>query len=202
MQIVLCGFNIEGKKISIDENGNRKVDPIDVSEVWWTKLEKQITKDYSIVSPEYKEMLMRYDGSDADYDASNEPYRRIWSKSIVKPEYGRVYEDIDVLLVPLNDTFFNSMKSVVKFTEAGFTNTAVISSKVAPYTDYGRNMVNCLFVDDMTPRGWARKIMELVDNEQLRFDITKNLHNKVVQEHNIEMVSRKRDKLYSKLVKK
>lgn len=202
IQFVLCGFNIKGKRIKIDENGKQTQEDLNTDEVWWVQLEKQITKNYSIVSPEYKELLLKYDGSDEHYDASNEPYRRIWSKSIKDFEYGKIYDNIDVLMVPLTDTKFNQMKSELKFTESGFTNTAVLSSNVKPYTDYGIDGVNCVFVEDMTPKGWAYNMIRIYENENLRNNLAFELNKKVMKERDIELISKKRDKLYSSMVKK
>lgn len=202
IQFVLCGFNIQGKRIKIDENGRQTQEDLNTDEIWWVQLEKQITKDYSIVSPEYKELLLKYDGSDEQYDASDEPYRRIWIKSIKDFEYGKIYDNIDVLMVPLTDTKFNSMKSELKFIESGFTNTAILSSKVKPYTDYGTDGMNCIFVDDMTPKGWAYNMVRLYKNEPLRNNLASELNKKVVKERDIDLISKKRDELYQSMVKK
>lgn len=200
IQFVLCGFSIEGKCIKTDENGELYTEPLKPEDIWWVKLEKQITKDYTLVSPEYKELLLKYDRSDENYDASNEPYKRIWSKSITNHEYGGIYENIDVLMIPLTDTKFNSMKSSLKFVEAGFTNTMGLASNVKPYTDYGTNYKNCIFVEDMTPKGWADKITEIVNHPDERRIITEKLHNKATIEQNIDSVTIERDLLYRSLV--
>ena len=153
------------------------------------------------MSPEYKEALLRYDKSDANFDTSNEPYKRIWSTSITDFEYGKIYEDIDVLMIPLTDTKFNSMKSSLKFVESGFTNTMGLASNVKPYTDYGVNYKNCIFVEDMTPKGWAEKITEVVNHPDERKIITEKLHNKATVEQDIDLISRERDVMYRNLLK-
>lgn len=199
MQFVLCGFNTDGIHISIDKDGKKTTRKLNLDEIWWIELEKQITDNYSIVSPEYRELLLKYDGSDEKFDASDEPYRRIWSKSITDFEYGLIYKDIDVLMVPLTDTEFNSAKSNLKFIEAGFTNTAVLSSNVLPYSAFGTDYKDCVFVKDMTPGGWAAKIEEMVQQPGIKDVIVSNLHNKVLKERNINDISRKRDALFTRL---
>jgi hypothetical protein len=94
------------------------------------------------------------------------------------------------------------MKSALKLVEAGFTNTAAMCSNVKPYTDYGTDGVNCLFVDDMTPKGWAYNIIKLYENEDLRNNLAFELNKKVLKERDIDLISKKRDKLYSSIVKK
>lgn len=200
MQFVLCGFNTDGIYISIDKDGKKTTRKLNLDEVWWIELEKRITDNYSMVSPEYRKLLLRYDGSDETFDASDEPYRRIWSKSITDFEYGLIYKDIDVLMVPLADTEFNSAKSNLKFIEAGFTGTAVLSSSVMPYSSFGTDYKDCVFVKDMTPEGWAAKIEEMVLKPRIKDVIAGNLHDKVLKERNIDDISRKRDALFTRLV--
>lgn len=201
IQLVLCGFNVEGKKLVLNEHGNvseqRKLDP---NEVWWVQLEKQITKDYSIVSDEYRQLLLKYDGSDEQFDSSNEPYRRVWTKSIKDMEYGHIYENIDILLVPLTDTKFNNQKSALKFVEAGFTNTAVISSNVPPYSDYGVDYRDCIFVDKPTPKCWAEVIEGIVNRPDKLKLITRNLREKALDLNEAEKITKKRGALYEKIM--
>jgi len=197
MQFVLCGFDLSGYKIIIQRDGSIKKDKLELEDIWWVNIEKQLTKNYTTVSKEYKDLLLKYDGSDEQYDASNEPYRRIWTKKIKDGEYGQIYKDLDVLLVPLTDTKFNSMKSQLKFIEAGFTNTAIITSQVAPYTDYGKEYEDCLFVKKPKCNMWAKKIEEIILNDDLRKKIIENLHNRVLVDSNMDDLTRKRDKLYT-----
>ena len=105
-------------------------------------------------------------------------------------------------MVPLNDTKFNQMKSSLKLVESGFTNTTAMCSNVKPYTDYGTDGVNCLFVEDMTPKGWAYNMIRLYEIECLRDGLAFELNKKVLKECDIDLISRKRDKLYSSMVKK
>lgn len=202
IQMVLCGFNVIGKTVVLDENGyikeSRDQKP---SEVWWSKIERQITHDYQDVSPKYRELLLKYDKSDETFDASNEPYKRVWSKYIKDGEYGKIYEDIDILLVPLTDTKFNSMKSNLKFVEAGFTNTAVIASNVAPYSDYGTGYRDCIFVDKPTCKCWADAVEGLVSRADKRLLITRNLNKKVLEDCNLEDITRKRHKFLQDIAK-
>ena len=105
-------------------------------------------------------------------------------------------------MVPLTDTKFNSMKSSLKLIESGFTNTTAICSNVKPYTDYGTDGVNCIFVKDMTPKGWSYNMIRLYENELLRNELAFELNKKVLKDRDIDLISKKRDKLYSSMVKK
>lgn len=50
-------------------------------------------------------------------------------------EYINFYDKCDVSLVPLENNFWNSMKSTLKFAEAGCKQVPVICSNVAPYSE-------------------------------------------------------------------
>lgn len=93
------------------------------------------------------------------------------------------------------------MKSELKFTESGFTNTVVLSSNVKPYTDYGTDGVNCIFVEDMTPKGWAYNMVRLYENELLRNNLAFELNKKVLKERDVDLISRKRHELFTKILK-
>lgn len=105
-------------------------------------------------------------------------------------------------MVPLEDNLFNSMRSNLKFVEAGFTTTAIMASKVAPYTDFGIDGKDCVFVEDMTPKGWSKAVKKLLDDDRLRNDITINLRKRVLKECDLGQITQKRDKLYRKVLKK
>lgn len=200
MQLVLCGFDLRGKNNICDANGNViKVEDIPIDQIWWTKVEKLLTKDYTTVSKEYADLLKRYDHSDEAYDASNEPYRRIWTKDISKGEYGDIYKDMDILLVPLKDNDFNKCKSELKFIEAGWTYTGIIASNVGPYKDFGKNLEDCLLVG-RGPKNWARAIKEVIREDELRNNIINNLRSRIIMERNLDMLVKKRSAIYEKIL--
>lgn len=200
MQIVLCGFDMRGKINIVDENG-KVVERRDMptEDIWWVKLEKLLTKDYTTVSKEYAELLKKYDGSDKAYDASSEPYRRIWTTSIDKGEYGKIYEDIDVLMVPLKKTEFNSYKSELKFIEAGWTSTAIMASNVAPYSDWGRDNEDCMLVGS-GPKNWARAIKKALRERQAVEHMADRLRSRVKAERDLNEISKARSEVYLKII--
>lgn len=104
-------------------------------------------------------------------------------------------------MVPLNDTKFNQMKSSLKLVESGFTNTTAMCSNVKPYTDYGTDGVDCIFVDDMTPKGWAYNMVRLYENEFLRNSLAFELNKKVLEERDVDLISKKRHELFTKILK-
>ena len=126
-------------------------------------------------------------------------YKRIESKDIMKGEFGKIYEDIDVLLVPLTNNKFNRCKSELKFIEAGFTNTAVISSKVIPYSNFGVNEEDCLFVKEATPQAWAKAIKKILRDKDLLKKIKDINCVRVKYSRSLEDITEKRYKFFSEI---
>lgn len=105
---------------------------------YYYEYERILTNNYSIVSPAYKKKLLKY--ANKDVSADNEPYRRIgWMAS---SEYMAMYNDIDVLLAPLENTEFNRAKSQIKYVEAGAMRTLFVGSNVPSYNRFVTDSVN------------------------------------------------------------
>lgn len=88
-------------------------------------------------------------------------------------EYGVLYKQIDVSLVPLESHEFHKCKSHLKLIEAGFTNTAVIVSPVVPYAEHLRPGKNCLTAQTATE--WSDAINKLKNNRALVTDLAAQL---------------------------
>lgn len=183
IQFVLCGFD-KGIYQIIDEQGNRTTKQIPWEENQWTQIERLLTDDYRTISPRHKEFLNRFEWK-IEYN-SDEPYKRLWTRDIMN--YGTIYNEFDVLLVPLLGNDFTACKSELKLIEASIMNKAVICSNVLPYTICGVNAIekngvinpkgNCIMVDERKgAKGWAKAITRLVKDKELRDMITANLTN-------------------------
>jgi glycosyltransferase involved in cell wall biosynthesis len=123
------------------------------------------------------------------------------------------YNEIDVLMVPLQSTKFNENKSELKFVEAGMMNVAVIASDFGPYTIGSKNFFerggginengNCVLIDpDKKHKDWKKAIVKLVNNPEYIEILKKNLHNTVKDKYNIENVTKTRAEWYKSIVKK
>lgn len=210
VQIVLCGFDLGGTVSVMDENGEIKgTRPITPKESVWTKYEEILTDDYKIVSPQYKQFLQSYIPNVQYPNVENEPYRREWTKGL--NEYMSHYQNVDVLLVPLDCNNFTEVKSELKFVEAGFTHTAVIATDFGPYTIGSVNMLekggninkdgNCILIDPTKAhKAWFKAIKKLVDNPELVALLQENMHNTVKDKYNIRNVTKTRAEFYKSIV--
>lgn len=154
------------------------------------KIESLFT--FGFTTPESQKLLENTDQT--DFSIPN--YQRIGYKNPF--EYGQSYKEIDVLLIPLRDTNFNSSKSPLKLAEAGATNTAVIVSNVEPYKKYLKHGVNCLKVTNQSD--WGKFIKELDGNKQRIKDLVEGLKETCEEHFNWVKVSKQRADLFRQIL--
>ena len=216
IQIVLCGFDTEayltGSQIVLrgfDTGAYLNGSLIDPHSSVYFKYEEYLTNNYGIVSPEYENFLKNNITPNMEYTTDNVPYKRYWTKNINK--YATHYNNIDVLLVPLAETKFNSMKSQLKVVEAGFMHKAIIAQNFGPYTIDLVPMVekggkvnangNSLLVDSSkNHKQWAKYITMLANDRKMVEMLQNNLYNTVKDKYSLSEVSKIRVNAYQSLV--
>lgn len=211
VQFVLCGFDTRGNRTIYNQmTGEKTVRPILPQESIWCDYEKIFTDNYNNVSPQHKEFLMKYIAN-VDDPFVNEPYRRMWTRDI--SNYATHYANVDVLICPLKENEFNSVKSQLKFIECGFTNTAIIAQNFGPYTIDSIPMIekggkinengNCLLVDSRkNHKDWAKYINKLAEDKEMLHKLQKNLHDYITERYSLANVCKQRAEFYKKLVNK
>lgn len=209
IQLVLCGFDTNGTRtIYYYDTGKVERRPIEPHESVWCRYEEILTDNYSIVSPEHKEFLLKYE-KNTDDPFENEPYRRFWTRNI--NQYASHYDNVDVILAPLKECEFNEMKSQLKVIEAGFMDTAIMAQDFGAYTldlksVIGKNGVidetgNAMLVDSAkNHKQWAKYIMKIVDNPELIDIMKSNLVPMVKETYSAEAVAKKRVEAYLKIL--
>lgn len=211
IQIYLCGFDTNGILHRYDGNGNVTEVKIKPEDSVWCEYEKVLTDNYKLVSPGYKEYLMKYENIPTDGVFDGEFYQRRWTKPV--SEYATHYNDIDVLLVPLKDCDFNKMKSQLKVVEAGFMGKGIIAQNFGPYTIDLESIIdksgdlnpngNALLVDvGKDHKMWAKHITRIVKEPDLLVMMKDNLHKTVKDKYSLSAVCEKRMELYKKILEK
>lgn len=209
MQFVLCGFDTNGTRtIYHQDTGQVERRKILPQESVWYDYEKIITNDYKIIDENYKRFLHMF-VPNLDYPNLNEPYRRCWTKNM--NNYYKHYENIDVLLVPLKENSFNSVKSQLKVVEAGFAHKAIIAQNFGPYTLDLTPMIekggkinengNALMVDTAkNHKQWAKYITKLVNDREMVKKLQDNLYDTVKDKFSLDTVCKQRVEMYQKLL--
>jgi glycosyltransferase involved in cell wall biosynthesis len=147
--------------------------------------------------------------ANVDDPFTNEPYRRMWTRDINK--YATHYANVDVLIAPLKENEFNKVKSQLKETECGFTNTAFIGQNFGAYTIDLIPMIEkggkinengtALLVDSRkNHKDWAKYINKLANDRDMLHKLQNNLSKFVRENYSLEKVSKDRVELYKKLV--
>ena len=211
VQFVLCGYDLRGTMTVIDKKtGEQKQRPIKPEESVWYKYEKIFTDNYKIVSPEYKEHLLKFENKDYE-NVNNEPYRRIWTKPITS--YATNYNLFDVSLAPLKESEFNRVKSQLKVIEAGFHKKALIGQDFGPYqidinnayekggTFNTENNNGILIPKNKNHKFWFKHIKYLIENPNEIKKLGQNLYDTVNGKYDMKSVCEKRSLLYKTLVK-
>jgi len=209
VQFVLCGYDLRGTMTIIDEQTKeQKQRPIKPNESVWYQYEKIFTDDYTTISPEYKDFLLKFKNEDYK-NVANEPYRRVWTKPI--STYALNYNLFDVSLAPIEDNIFNKVKSQLKVIEAGFHKKAIIAQDFGPYQidiktaqqfggvwDISGNGI--LIDSNKNHKDWFKSIKKLIEQPELIKQLSENLYNTVKDTYSIDKVTDNRKDLYLKLV--
>ena len=210
VQFVLCGFDTRGTRTIYRENGQVETRPILPQESVWCDYEKIFSDNYRNVSPQHKEFLMKYLAY-TDDPFTNEPYRRMWTRDI--SNYATHYANVDVLIAPLKENDFNSVKSELKEIECGFTHTAFIGQNFGAYTinlvpmiekggKINENGTALLVDSSKNHKQWAKYINKLANDADMLKKLQDNLYNFVKDRYSISEVCKQRVEFYKSLVNK
>ena len=209
VQFVLCGFDLRGTMTLIDEKtGQQTQRPIKPMESVWYQYERIFTDNYTTISPEYKDFLLKFKQEDYP-NVANEPYRRVWTKPI--STYASNYNLFDISLAPIEENIFNKVKSQLKVIEAGFHKKAIVAQNYGPYQidltnayQFGGgwdNNGNSILIDsNKNHKDWFKFLKRLVENPELIQQLSENLHNTVKNTYSIDKVTDDRRELYIKLL--
>lgn len=213
IQFVLCGYDLRGTMTERNAEGRIVKRPIKPEESVWFTFEKIVTNDYKIVSPQYRDFLLKF-LPDMEYPSVyDEPYKRCWTRDVANYDYMKHYNELDVLLVPLQTNEFTSYKSELKFVEAGMMNVAVVASNTGPYTIgssnyFGKNGTinedgNCVLIDNhRAHKEWARTIERLVKNPEHIDRLKENMHKHVLEHYDINKITAQRAEWYKQICKR
>ena len=208
VQFVLCGYDLRGTMTIIDEQtGQQTQRPIKPMESVWYHYERIFTEDYTTVSPEYKEFLLKFKNEEYP-NVANEPYRRVWTKPI--SSYASNYNLFDISLAPIEENIFNKVKSQLKVIEAGFHKKALIAQDFGPYQidvksahqfggGWDENGNGILIETNKNHKDWYKFIKKLILEPELVQQLSENLHNTIKDLYSVGAVSDSRRDLYKKL---
>lgn len=171
-QIVLCGFNAKFNEPSV-----------------YVGYERLLTDNLKVISDRKYANRLKKLGA---VNGKSYEYRRILNTSVM--EFGKVLNELDVVVAPLLDSEFNACKSNIKMLEAGFMECAVMCHNVSPYKEL-MTKENCFDLTDKTFFDWQRYILM---NPSVLEDKKLALKNDV-QRFELSKLTDKRKELYESL---
>ena len=184
-QLCVAGFNV-----NMYPDGTSQLNP------YYKYVEQLFTNNYkSIRDVEYKEYLKRNTPEQNELTFDKE-YRRLWGLDCFK--YGKLYNLIDVSLIPLVQNMFSACKSELKLIEAGFMKKSVIVSNINPY-DRLADSTNALLVNaNRNHIDWFINIRKMINEPNLREDLAAQLYEDVKVKYHIDTVNVERKQIFEK----
>lgn len=126
-------------------------------------------------------------------------YRRLWARDVFN--YGQLYNEIDVALIPLLQNKFNGCKSELKLIEAGTMGKTVIVSDVEPYSKWIEDGVNGIKINpNRNSIDWYIAMKKLIKEPQMRRDLADGLKETIMENFNMDVHNRVRADLYKSLI--
>ncbi len=106
--------------------------------------------------------------------------------------------ELDIMLIPRRENYFNKAKSNIKFLEAAMVKVPVIaqSFKNAPYESDIDGTNGILVKDDCK---WLEAVYELVSDKERRLEMGKNAHQYALNNYDINNHYHKWEEAYKKL---
>ena len=124
-----------------------------------------------------------------------EPYRRVWTKPANK--YMKIFNEIDIVLIPLIDSQFNRYKSELKLIEAGFFRKPVVCSDVQQYADVIQHGKSGFLIEEKKAhKDFTKYTKKLIHSPQLRTDLGNTLYEYCNENFNLVKNSEKRLNVY------
>lgn len=125
----------------------------------------------------------------------NLPYMRLHGTG--PANYMQMYENADIMVIPLEDTEWHSCKSNLKVLEAACKRIPVIVSNVGPYNQDKDAPV--LWVNNQ--RDWFEHLNYLINRPDERERLGNELYNWANEKYNLEKVNERRFEAFSSLCK-
>lgn len=190
-QIVFGGFDTNYNVY--DQYGNKKT--FKTNQIPSVNIERNLTHDYRICDVELGKELRKYTPFEKR-DTSNDQYVRLWARQ--PSNYGKMFNEVDVVLAPLRNDTFNRCKSNLKIIEAGWMGKEVIADRVDCFSDAitEHSVVFCDTVNDWLD-AFLEDINTFIDNGKI--DST-DLQELVKSNYNAEIIAQRRYELYKNLL--
>jgi len=163
--------------------------------------EKILTDNHKLIDdPDYMQWLMNFERNVAYENEGS--FGRRWTQKA--NTYAQVLDETDIVLAPLADNEFNTMKSNLKQVECWTRKLPIVCSDIAPYNVDGRHMENCVLIpaEKNAHKYWKKYLKQLILDADLRKRLGEQLYEDFKSDYNLADVTAKRAEFYKAVVVK
>jgi len=163
--------------------------------------ERILTDNHKIIeNQDYLQWLMNFERN-VKYEPEGNFGRRWTQKANT---YAGVLDETDIVLAPLADNEFNTMKSNLKQVECWTRKLPIVCSDIPPYNVDGKHMENCVLIPNKknAHKYWKKYLKQLILDENLRMRLGTQLYDDFREDYNLEDVTEKRAEFYKSVVAK
>jgi len=160
-------------------------------------LEKIFTDNYKNLNDNKYLKYLKLNKQEGNEAGDTQPYKRLWGSDVWN--YAKLYNEIDIALIPLNVNGFNQYKSQLKIIEAGWFKKSVIVSNVPPYSIDCTKNNSMLINPSKRNEGWGVAMKSLVLNPNKANDQKEKLHELVKEKYIMDVVNKDRHEFYQSI---
>lgn len=161
--------------------------------------EKILTDNHRIIdNPDYMGWLMNFERNVEYEDEGN--FARRWTQKA--NTYANTLDETDIVIAPLADNEFNTMKSNLKQVECWSRKLPIVCTDIPPYNVDGRHMENCVLIPNKknAHKYWKKYLKQLILDSNLRISLGQQLHDDFSEKYNLADVTAERAEFYKSVV--
>jgi glycosyltransferase involved in cell wall biosynthesis len=172
---------------------------IKADESVYYQYEKILTDNYKLLKDDnYKRWLM-------NFQKLNYPGKQYFSRIWTRPAntYAESLDQTDIVIAPLDNNKFNSLKSNLKQVECWSRKLPIVCSDMPPYNIFGKNNENCILIKtEKNTRDWKNALKKLILDKELRDKLGNQLYEDFKEKYHLTTVTKKRAEFYNKITNK
>lgn len=174
---------------------------INSNESVYYQYEKILTDNHRLIkNPDYVRWLHNFERN-VSYPNEGNFARRWTEKANV---YAKVLDETDIVIAPLDDNTFNTMKSNLKQVECWTRKLPIVCSDIPPYNVDGKHMENCVLipVKKNASKYWVKHLKRLILDADLRKKLGEQLYEDFKVKYNLSNVTDLRATFYKEALSK
>jgi glycosyltransferase involved in cell wall biosynthesis len=176
--------------------------PIRSDESVYLYYENILTDNHKIIKDnDYIQWLSNLERTNRYYNEGN--FARRWTQKA--NIYATVLDETDIVIAPLENNKFNTLKSNLKQVECWSRKLPILCTDIPPYNVDGKHMENCILIKSDKIhwyKDWKKYLKKLILDADLRKKLGEQLYTDFSDKYNLETVTKNRSQFYNEIIKK